>query len=162
RIRCYGCPHFPFYVTWVLDRLSAREAVARHLPDDRYTDFEWPAVERRFEGATIETDESHGWAWFELEQIDPSIGASRAEVDALRLIGIFLAHWDNKAENQRLVCLDPRPAQPGPCRRSFAFIHDLGSTFGPTKLELDRWQAAPIWLDARRCTVGMKSFPYDG
>src|SRR5207244_12634557 len=28
--------------------------------------------------------------------------------------------------------------------------------------ELDRWQAAPIWLDARRCTVGMKSLPYDG
>src|SRR5439155_19213676 len=96
RVRCYGCPHFPFYVTWALDRLSARDAVSRYLPEDRYTDFEWPAVERRFEGAAIETEESHGWAWYELDRIDPPVGASRAEVDALRLLAMFLAHWDNK------------------------------------------------------------------
>ena len=35
----------------------------------------------------------------------------RADLDALRLLARVLAHWDNKSENQRLVCLDgpPRP-----------------------------------------------------
>jgi hypothetical protein len=163
RVRCYGCPHFPFYVTWALDRLSARDALTRHLPDDRYTDFEWAAVERHRDGATIETDDARGWAWYELDQIDPSSGgASRAEVDALRLIAMFLVHWDNKAENQRLACLDPRPSKPAPCRRPFAFVHDLGATFGPSKIDIDRWQATPMWLDAQRCTIGMKSLPYGG
>ena len=54
----------------------------------------------------IETDTIEGWAFHELDQIDEAKGgAPRAHVDALRLLAVFLAHWDNKPENQRLVCL---------------------------------------------------------
>ena len=162
RVRCYGCPQFPFYVTWALDKISARDAVTRHLPDDRYTDFEWAAVERHFDGATIETAQSRGWAWYELEQINPPDGASRAELDALRVAAVFLAHWDNKAENQRLVCLDPVPEHPALCQRPFALIQDLGSTFGPGRLDIDDWRATPVWIDPRSCTVSMKSLKYGG
>jgi hypothetical protein len=168
RIRCYGCPRFPFYVTWLLDHLHARAFAARHLADDRYTDFEWAAVERRFEGASIEAHDAKGWAWWELDQIDPAIGASRAELDAFRIIAMFLAHWDNKASNQRLVCFDAPPGalegpgRPPPCQRSFAIIQDLGATFGPRKVDLPQWKATPIWADARSCAISMRQLPYDG
>ena len=162
RVRCYGCPRFPFYVTWLLDHLHARAFAARHLADDRYTDFEWAAVERRFEGATIEAPDAKGWAWWELDQVDPASGASRAELDALRIIAMFLAHWDNKAPNQRLVCLDPLGPRPEPCRRPFAIIQDLGATFGPNKVDLSQWKAMPIWADAHHCTISMRKLPYGG
>jgi len=142
--------------------LHARAFAARHLADDRYTDFEWAAVERRFEGASIEVPDGKGWAWWELDQVDPASGASRAELDALRIIAMFLAHWDNKASNQRLVCLDPLGPRPEPCRRPFAIIQDLGATFGPNKLDLPQWKATPIWADLHGCMISMRKLPYGG
>ena len=80
----------PFYTNWVLDKVHAREFVARSVPEDRYTDFEWAAVERHFDGLSIEAGTHKGWAWFELDPIDPSLGANRAERDALRLTAVLL------------------------------------------------------------------------
>jgi hypothetical protein len=96
------------------------------------------------------------------ESVDPSEGATRAERDALRLIAILLAHWDNKTRNQRLVCLAPAPASPQHCPRPFALIQDLGATFGPNKVDLQHWRATPIWADRGRCIVSMRTLPYDG
>jgi hypothetical protein len=162
RVRCYGCPRFPFYLTWALDRLRARDAVTRHLPDDRYTDFEWAVVERRFEGTEIKTGGVDGWAWYELDHIDPSLGATRAEIDALRVTAMLLAHWDNKAENQRLVCLDTPASGDEPCPHVRAIIDDLGATFGPNKVDLASWKATTIWADPKRCALSMRQLPYGG
>jgi hypothetical protein len=162
RVRCYGCVRTPFYTFWLLDKLHAREPVVRSIPEDSYSDFEWASVERHFDGVPIDAAQREGWAWFELDPIDPSAGANRAERDALRLAAILLAHWDNKASNQRLVCLAPAPASPAPCPRPFALINDLGATFGPNKMDLEHWEAAPIWTDRSRCTVSMRQFPYSG
>jgi len=162
RVRCFGCPRFPFEVTQVLHRLGARPAVVRRLPDDRFVDFDWVAVERRFPGYEIAAGDHKGWAWWELDRVDPSAGASRAELDALRLMARFLAHWDNKASNQRLVCLSPIVEGETTCPRPFAFIHDLGATFGPDKIHLPHWEATRIWADAKPCRVSMKDMPYDG
>ena len=162
RVRCYGCLRTPFYTNWALDRLHARELVVRSVPDDRYTDFEWPAVERHFGGMPIEADNREGWAWFELDPIDPVLGANRAERDALRLAAMLLSHWDNKASNQRLVCLSPPATTPEACARPFAQINDLGATFGPNKMDLEHWKAVPIWTDRAACTVSMRQFPYSG
>ena len=162
RVRCYGCLRTPYYTMKVLDYFRARERVARSVPEDSYTDFEWAAVERRFEGAEIEARDDGGWAWFELDAVDGAAGASRAERDALRLFAVLLAHWDNKAANQRLMCLSPSSADAAACARPFAYIHDLGATFGPNKVTLDHWTKAPIWSDRRRCTVSMRQFPYSG
>ena len=41
-------------------------------------------------------------------------------------------------------------------------VRDLGATFGPLKLDLPHWQAAPIWADAAGCRATMRSFPYNG
>jgi len=162
RVRCFGCPRFPFEAARVLDWLSVREAIVRRLPDDRYVDFDDVAVERRLPGREIVAGDRKGWSWWELDRVDASAGASRAELDALRLIARFIAHWDNKPSNQRLVCLSPIGDGETPCARPFAFIHDLGATFGPEKIDLSHWEAAHIWADATACRVTMKDMPYDG
>jgi len=162
RVRCYGCVRTPYYTMKVLDYVHARERLVRSVPEDSYTDFEWVGVERRLEGAEIEAGDHDGWAWHELEPVDPSRGANRAERDALRLFAVLLAHWDNKASNQRLMCLSPSAPDGRACARPFAYINDLGATFGPNKVKLDHWSKAPIWKDRGRCTVSMRQFPYKG
>ena len=132
---CYQCVRTPSYTVKVLDFVHARETLARNVPDDSYTDFEWVAVERRLGGAEIDAGDLDGWSWHELDAVDPARGASRAERDALRLLAVLIAHWDNKPANQRLVCLSS-PASDAPCDPPFAYIHDLGATFGPNKVEL--------------------------
>jgi hypothetical protein len=160
RLRCFGCPRFPFEVTQVLDRLGLREAVVRRLPADRFVDFEGVAVERHHAGREIAAGEDEGWSWWELDRVDPAAGATRAEVDALRVVARFIGHWDNKPGNQRMVCL-AAPAR-GACPQPFGFIHDLGATFGPEKIDLARWESTRIWADAAACRISMKDMPYEG
>jgi hypothetical protein len=159
RVRCYGCPRFPFLATQLLSIARVPVLLGPYGHDGGYTDFEWPAVERRFDAPAIETAETKGWAWFELE----SSQAERGDLDGLRLAAVFLAHWDNKAENQRLVCLDEFPAQPDqPCAAPLLMIQDLGATFGPIKVNIAAWSEAPVWTDRHACTVSMTHLPYQG
>jgi hypothetical protein len=41
-------------------------------------------------------------------------------------------------------------------------IQDLGATFGPTKMDLRNWRAAPVWADAGACRVSMSTLPFAG
>jgi hypothetical protein len=158
-VRCYGCPRLPFesaklrsVAPFVFSWRSTDEAQG-------YTDFEWPAVERRFPAPPVETDATRGWGWWELKHST----APRADLDALRLLAVFLAHWDNKTENQRLVCLDDAPFDnQRPCARSLLVVQDLGATFGPYKVNIVRWREAPLWADERRCVVTMRALPFGG
>jgi hypothetical protein len=163
-VRCFGCPASPFRTYQVLDAARIRELYDRQIDYARWTDFHWVTVERRFRGATIATDEVKGWSFDELDRIDRAAGgASPAEVDALRLLAVFLHHWDNKSENQRLVCLTaPRAGGNGRCPEPFALLQDVGATFGPDKVDLRRWAARPLWSDAATCTVDMDDLPFGG
>jgi hypothetical protein len=60
------------------------------------------------------------------------------------------------------MCFSPPALVDEPCAQPFAYIHDLGATFGPNKVDLDQWIKAPIWSDRGRCTVSMRQFPYSG
>jgi hypothetical protein len=160
RLRCYGCPREPYYTTKTLDYVHARGVASKAVPDQGYTDFEWVAVERHYDGVAIEAEDDQGWAWFELHDADTAVPRLRPERDALRLAAMLLAHWDNKASNQRLMCKSP--AADGSCAEPFALIQDLGSTFGPGRVDLDAWTKAPIWTDRVRCVVSMKMLPYGG
>jgi hypothetical protein len=158
RLRCFGCPRLPFEMRQALMLISAGWF---SIPSSRalFSDFEWVAVERRF-GRPIEADDSDGWAWFELPT---GAGRARHTRDALRLMAAFLAHWDNKAANQRLVCLTAAEAShSGACAEPFAIIQDLGATFGPRKLDLSNWRRLPVWADPRACTVTMRALPWGG
>ena len=163
RLRCYGCPKFPYTTMKAVEIAGAESMYASTVNYDDRAEFEWVAVERRFPGDAIETDQQEGWAWHELQSGQGSRGEdSRVHIDALRLMAAFIAHWDNKSENQRLVCLPGglRPDQS--CDTPFALIQDAGATFGPRKVDLEGWRGAPLWHDRAACVVTMKGLPYDG
>jgi len=156
RLRCYGCPRHPFvaaYLRWNVHM----PLVPKEVPGG-FTDFEWVAVERKFPAPEIETDHLSGWEWRELDSVD----APRQEVDAFRLLAAFLAHWDNKSENQRLVCLDDPAARAGTCAHPLAMIQDAGASFGPLKVNLARWRDLPVWYDRTSCTLSMRALPFEG
>lgn len=170
RVRCFGCPRWPFFKRQIAERLHFDGFLKDRIDYHDYHDFEWVSVERRDRKHDLEFGSEEGWAFHELSNIDGSAGgATVAEVDALRLMAMFLHHWDNKAANQRLVCTSPM-AEPSPqdtgqfpqCDRPLAMMQDIGSTFGPRKMDLTEWSSTPVWADSASCTVSMRGFPYGG
>ncbi len=96
----------------------------------KYVDFATVSVERRLDGEAIGTEHDSGWGFDELDRVQGGPdGHGRAERDALRLLAVLLDNWDTREDNQRLVCLD-REAKHAECRRPFAYMHDVGATFG--------------------------------
>lgn len=163
-VRCYGCPSEPFITMKTLGLAGAQELYGKVMDPSSYKDFQWAAVEKKFPGRSIETEDVEGWAFFELDLIDPKKGgAPRAQVDALRLLAVFVAHWDNKSENQRLVCMSDKDwPEGGRCQRPFALLQDVGSAWGPRKVDHEAWSKAPIWSDRASCTTSMDDLPYHG
>ena len=162
-VRCFGCPPFPYQAMECMDRIGAENACLQGADARRAVSFPGAVVERQMAGRKIETSADEGWAWYELDRINPAAGgSSRAEVDALRLMAVLLAHWDNKAENQRLLCAAGSDREDGSCGHPIAMIQDLGATFGPLKLELQNWRRVPMWTDVAACRVSLKALPFDG
>jgi hypothetical protein len=159
RIRCHGCPWFPFATMKIVELARAKGLYERVVNYNSSIEFEWVAVERRFPGDAIETADLRGWSWHETRAMT---AAPRAHLDAFRLLAVFLAHWDNKSENQRLVCLPMARGPNGRCRSPFALIQDAGATFGPRKVNLQGWRSAPIWRSRADCLVSMDTLPHRG
>jgi hypothetical protein len=184
-LRCFGCPEDPDALIRCLGspfpdfrRRCAAEFgevepggdVRVKLDYSRYVDFSPVAIERRLDGDTIEAKEDEGWGWDELDASTPSSGRVRAGRDALRLLGVVLNNWDNRKDNQRLVCLPGGAGSDGRCSRPFAYMHDLGGTFGRVggrtkderKLDVEGWSEVPVWKDAAECRVEIHSPPFHG
>ena len=163
-VRCAGCPRAPFQA------LRCHAATGLQWPCfpagldySRVRSFEPAVIERRLGGRRIESTPDQGWAWYELDKIDPARGgAAPAHVDALRLLAAFLAHWDNKAENQRLICPPDADAPDGGCTAPLAMLQDVGATFGPNKLDLQNWRRTPVWHEPSSCRLSMKRLPWGG
>jgi hypothetical protein len=164
RVRCAGCPRYPFQALECYAKTGMeRVCFAGGIDYSRVRMFETAVIEHPIEGAIIEATKDEGWSWFEMDRIDPAHGGSpRAEVDALRLLAVVLAHWDNKAPNQRLICLPGGERGDGACATPLAMVQDLGATFGPLKLDLHNWRGTPMWSDRATCTVSMKTLPFQG
>ena len=164
RVRCYGCPRSPFRSRQIAEWFFVAGLLDRFLDYGSYADFARPAVEQKLEWRAVEVDEAKGFGWYELPHVDASRGgAGRAELDAFRLMAVFLAHWDNKASNQRIVCVGERGKDgPEPCASPLLMIQDAGATFGPRKVDHQGWSGARIWRDAAGCTVSMAALPYGG
>lgn len=163
-VRCAGCPRLPFPALKCYARTGIeRICFAGGIDYAGVTTFDSVVIEQRMAGSVIEGYEDQGWAWFELDRIDPAAGGSpRADVDALRLFALLIAHWDNKGANQRLVCPPGRERPDGRCSMPLAIVQDAGATFGPLKIELQNWRSTPVWTDRATCTVGMSAMPYQG
>jgi hypothetical protein len=162
-VDCAGCPPDPFRALRCLSREKRdQNSCVENIDYSTTRRFEPAVVERAIPGRRIESDDRRGWEWNELDTIDPAAGgASHAEVDAFHLLAVFLAHWDNKAENQRLLCLGEEPDSTR-CERPVAMIQDLGSTFGPNAVNLRGWRTYPVWADRNSCRVSMRALPYSG
>jgi hypothetical protein len=123
-------------------------------------------IERKMPGRAIETRVDSGWSWPELDAVDESAGgASRAQVDALRLLAAFIQHTDSKPEQQRLICLSSEKSDDGDvCAQPFLMLNDVGQTFGhanrfnrdaPGSVNFDAWSHTPVWSDTKRCVANI-------
>ena len=160
RVRCQGCPWSPFATMAAVTLARAGglyERVARSEQRSGLRMGVRGAPLRRV--SRFETDSVEGWTFHEFASVRT---ASPTHADALRLLAVFLAHWDNKSENQRLVCLSGPPGTDGRCRTPLAMLQDVGATFGPRKVNLSAWRTATIWTDRARCEIGMPDMPHGG
>ena len=172
RVRCFGCPKDPFAALQCFNEGASLDACFPELDYSRFEDFDHAVIERSATDRRVETRKERGWGWNELNKIDPAAGgATPAQVDALRLMAAFLSHWDNKAKNQRLVCLGEPDSSRAKneesideltCERPLAMVQDVGGTFGPFKLDLKGWSNAAVWADPAACRVSMRDLPYGG
>jgi len=158
RLRCLGCPARPYESRVLAEQYFAGWLLDLVVRDDARQDFSWVSAERKLPGRAIEVDGFEGWDYSELDGVDPSKGgATRAEVDALKLIAVFLGHWDNKSSNQRLLCEEGTgggdPA--APCATPLLMLQDVGLTFGPSAVDERNWVATRIWADAGGCLVAL-------
>jgi hypothetical protein len=163
-VQCDGCPRAPFLALRCLARTGVAWPCFLGGPDyGSVRSVPHAVIERRMPGRVIEVTDGQGWAWFELDNVDPGRGGStRRETDALRLMAVLLSHWDNKSANQRLVCLPEGQRPDGSCATPFAFMQDLGAEFGPRKVDLLSWRRTPVWADAKTCRVSMRRLPWGG
>src|SRR3954451_21941388 len=95
QVRCQGCLADPFKDLQCLNEGRSKAQCFPAIDATHVEVFEYPVIERTLNGRRIEKGAERGWSWKELSKIDSAAGgASRAEVDALRLLAIFLSHWD--------------------------------------------------------------------
>ena len=138
-------------------RVASRKA--RHGANDAVRSA---AIERKIEGDAIEAPDYEGWSWKELDAVAERLNpAVRAQVDALKLLAVFVQHVDSKPEQQALVCADGKTAKDrsgnATCREPLLVVKDLGSTFGAgskfnfEKMKLASWRSVPIWKDVPGC-----------
>lgn len=162
-VRCKGCPPLPQQALQCLEKGHPAAVCLQGAAPDRVMTFDHALIERPLEGDKIEASEDQGWSWYELDAIDANKGgSSRAEVDALRVVAMLLAHWDNKGPNQGLLCPEGAKRADGSCSAPIAAIKDLGATFGPKRVDLDNWKKVAMWTDPAACRIDMKTLPFDG
>ncbi len=131
--------------------------------------FSPATIERKEKGLEINADEeaSQGWGWDELETTGDRRGANyRAQVDALKLLGVFFTHVDSRPNNQRLVCLEAGIVDENGqkhCIKPFMYLSDVGTTFGAahersgfTTLKLRYWKKWPVWSDPENCIADLE------
>jgi len=170
RVTCVGCPPDPF--------ATSGADWQRGSPADGATRVFEPAIIERAGGSSIEVPGYEGWAWPELDKLKvmtrPSTslraganapGATRAQLDALKLLAVFIQHSDSKAEQQEIVCDEGKKQKDAKgnesCASSWLVIKDLGATFGhatklnSSKMNLADWESAGVWKDAKQCIGDM-------
>ena len=161
RITCVGCPSDPHRASTTEWRLGKPGNVRTLL-------IEPATIERKFEGESIEVPKFEGWSWLELEAVaDNSVGATRAHIDALKLLAAFIQHVDSKPENQGLVCADEAVVEDRQgnesCARPVLVVKDLGSSFAQAsrvrfpKMKLASWRGVKVWRDEAACQANLTS-----
>ena len=83
RVTCRNCPPDPFLASGADWKRGSPAGGAERIYD--------PAVIERASGSSIEVPGYEGWAWPELDKLGKTPGgATRAQLDALKLLAVFL------------------------------------------------------------------------
>ena len=158
KVTCRNCPDDPF--------AASGADWKRGNPRDPDTEVYDPAVIERERGNAVEVPGYEGWAFPELDKIGAtSGGATRAQLDALKLIAVFIQHSDSKPGQQEIVCQEGSTRKDAKgnetCADAWLVIKDLGGSFGKatklnsSKMNLEDWDSAGIWKDAKTCVADM-------
>jgi hypothetical protein len=154
-VTCLNCPTDPHTV-------SAAEWRFGKPGNVRTMRFDPATIERAIAGEDIEVPGYSGWSWQEIEGVaGGAAGATRAQIDALKLLAVFVQHVDSKPDQQAIRCppdqLRKTRGGNATCAAPRLVVKDLGSTFGAAKImnqekmKLQSWSSVPIWKDADRC-----------
>ena len=154
RVTCRLCPADPFATSGADWQKGSPSAVETVVYD--------PAVIERESGSKIEVPDYEGWAWPELDKLTATTGgASRAQLDALKLLAVFIQHSDSKSGQQALVCAEGSRKKDDKgnetCDETWLVIKDLGGSFGKatrlnsSKMKLADWDSVGVWQDANQC-----------
>jgi len=158
RVTCRNCPRDPF--------AASAADWQRGSPSEVSTKEFDPAAIERESGSAVEVPGYEGWAWPELDTIGAREGgATRAQLDAFKLLAVFIQHSDSKPGQQEIVCQEGRKQKDAKgnetCSEAWLVIKDLGGSFGKatklnsSKMNLEDWDEAGIWKDARQCVADM-------
>ena len=160
RVTCRNCPADPF--AWS----SAEWGRGAPKASDVSTKLYDPAVVERESGSKVEVPGYEGWAWPELDTINTKNGgATRAQLDALKLLAVFIQHSDSKPGQQEIVCQEGAKKKDDKgnetCAQAWLVVKDLGGSFGKatklnsSKMKLADWDEAGIWKDPKACVADM-------
>jgi hypothetical protein len=174
RMTCRGCPEHPFEFVDQLKKLPLNDEgdIASFPPEAHLGTyrFDLATIEERIDSESIETKGKRGWSWKLLDKVDETLGgASKAQIDALKLLNAFVQNADNKAIQNKIVCpratLEVDDAGGVTCRRPVMFVADLGSVFGnggfrtgnSGRVDYEGWKARHVWRDRNACQARLAS-----
>ncbi len=154
-VTCRNCPADPFAASAIDWPRGSPSSVATRV-------FDPAIIEREITGNSVEVPGYEGWAWPELDQIRPREGAAtRAQIDAFKLLAVFIQHSDSKPGQQEIVCAERRNRKDAKgnetCDAAWLVIKDLGGSFGKatrfntSKMTLADWAGAGVWKDGQTC-----------
>jgi hypothetical protein len=158
KVTCLHCPDDPFAASGVNWQRGSPSNVSTKQFD--------PAIIEREGGSKVEVPGYEGWAWPELDKLAATgPGATRAHLDAFKLLAVFIQHSDSKPGQQEIVCQEGRKRKDAKgnetCAEAWLVIKDLGGSFGKatllntSKMKLSDWDSTVIWKDAKKCVADM-------
>lgn len=150
RVTCLDCPSDP----WAAKEPRLPQVIFERAVIERHPDMEMAVAGKESQ-----------WSFDELALVDPAQGgATRAQIDALKLFAVFIQLTDNKAINQHLDCsrdaVEKDAAGNKTCTKPLLALHDVGNTFGKGTLfgarttgsaNYEEWSQVPLWKDPVRC-----------
>lgn len=148
------------------EKMYSVDIVCENCPTDPWTDDgSQPRATRTFSPATIQTKlkgepmwfsaDYLGWSYSDLDSIsEKEGGASKAQVDAFKLLSVFVNHVDNTSNQQKVLC----PPGDDKCAAPLVYVTDLGGTFGGQNggTSYRKWSKKKIWKDAKACVADFK------
>ncbi len=156
QVKCLGCPDEP----WEYVRTYRTGQPKSGRRSEQF--YRYAAIERKFDAEKIEEQDKPNQG-IHFAEFVPGERADKAEIDAFKLLAAFIKHGDNKADNQRLVCMKGGITFGGKCSDPAAMIQDTGATFGGTdssvhykkKMSYSGWADSLVWKNLEKCQASL-------